>query len=154
LYSLAARTRRARVRWLPCRVEDGRLRFRLDHLARALRGTRLLIINSPANPTGGVISPDDLEQIAWWADRLDVLILSDEVFERFKHEGEVVSIGTLPKARRRTLTAGSVSKGHALASARVGWLAAYRHLLRPCFATAALRTPFVPTLSQQVALAA
>jgi aspartate/methionine/tyrosine aminotransferase len=42
----------------------------------------------------------------------------------------------------------------ALASARVGWLATHRHLLRPGLATAALRCPFVPTLSQQIALAA
>jgi aspartate/methionine/tyrosine aminotransferase len=95
-----------------------------------------------------------LEQIAWWAGRHDVLVLSDEVFERYHHDTEPVSLATLPGAQRRTLTVGSVSKGHALASARVGWLAAHRHLLRACTAAAALRTPFVPTLSQQVALAA
>jgi aspartate/methionine/tyrosine aminotransferase len=154
LYPLALRTRRARVVWLSTWVDEGRTRFRLDHLARALRGARLLVLNSPANPTGGVVAAEDLEQVAWWAERHDVLILSDEVFERFHHETEPVSIGTLPRARRRTLTAGSVSKGHGLAAARVGWLAAYRHLLRPCLATAALRTPFVPALCQQVALAA
>jgi aspartate/methionine/tyrosine aminotransferase len=154
LYPLALRTRRARPRWLPTWVEDGRTRFRLEHLARALRGARLVVLNSPANPTGGVLAPEDLDQVAWWADRHDVLILSDEVFERFHHDGEPVSVGSLPRARRRTLTVGGVSKGHALAAARVGWLAAYRHLLRPCLATAALRTPFVPTLCQQLALAA
>jgi aspartate/methionine/tyrosine aminotransferase len=101
-----------------------------------------------------VVAAEDLEQVAWWADRHDVLILSDEVFERYRYEGQAVSIGALPRALRRTLTAGGVSKGHALAAARVGWLAGHRHLLRPCLATAALRSPFVPTLSQQVALAA
>src|SRR5262249_18411680 len=64
------------------------------------------------------------------------------------------SIGTLAKARRRTLTVGSVSKGHALASLRVGWLAGHRHLVRPCVLTAVLRSSFVPTLCQQVALTA
>jgi aspartate/methionine/tyrosine aminotransferase len=154
LYPLALHARRARVRWLPTWLEDGRTRFREDHLAHALRGARLIVVNSPANPTGGTLAADDLEQIAWWAHRRDVLILSDEVFERFRHDDEGLSIGSLPTARRRTLTAGGVSKGYALASARVGWLAAHRHLLRPCLATAALRTPFVPTLCQQVALAA
>jgi aspartate/methionine/tyrosine aminotransferase len=113
-----------------------------------------MIITSPANPTGGVLVPEDLEQIAWWADKFDVLLFSDEVFERFQHDGEQVSLANLPAARPRTLTAGSVSKGHALAAARVGWLAGPRSLIRPCLATAALRTPFVPTLSQQVALTA
>ncbi len=154
LYSLAVRTRRARIRWLTTWVEDGRTRFRLDQLARMMRGAKVLVLNSPSSPTGGVVAPEDLEQIAWWADRHDVLLFSDEVFERFQYDGEQVSLATLPRARPRTLTLGSVSKGHALASARVGWLAGPRHLLRPCLAMAALRSPFVPTLSQQVALTA
>jgi aspartate/methionine/tyrosine aminotransferase len=154
LYPLAVRTRGARPRWLTTWVEDGRTRFRTDHLARALSGARLLVLNSPGNPTGAVLAPEDLEQIAWWAERHDVLVLSDEVFERFRYDGESVSFAALPGALRRTLTVGSVSKGHALTSARVGWLAAHRHLLRACAAATSLRAPFVPTLSQQVALAA
>jgi aspartate/methionine/tyrosine aminotransferase len=154
LFALAAHTRRARVRWLATWVENGRTRFRRDHLARALRGARLLVLCSPGNPTGGIVAPEDLEQIAWWAERHDVLILSDESFERHHYENDATSIATLSRARRRTLTAGSVSKGHALASARVGWLAGCKDLLRPCALTAALRSPFVPTLSQQVAVAA
>jgi aspartate/methionine/tyrosine aminotransferase len=154
IYPLLARTRGARLRWVTTRTEDGRLRLRFDHLARGLRGARLLVLCSPANPTGGVIEPEDLEQVAWWAARHDVLVLSDEVFDRFCYEGEAVSIATLAAARGRTLTVGSVSKSHALAAARVGWVAGHRCLLRPCLATAALRAPFVPTLSQQIALAA
>jgi len=154
MYSLLAGVRQARIRRLPSWTENGRTRFRLDHLARALRGARLLIVNSPANPTGGVIAEEDLEQIAWWADRHDVLLLSDGTFERYLSEGPPVSLGSLSRARQRTLTTGGVSQGYALASARVGWLTAYRPLLRPCLATAALRAPFVPTVSQQIALAA
>jgi aspartate/methionine/tyrosine aminotransferase len=154
LYPLALRQRRARLRWVPTRTEEGRVRFRLDHLDRALRGARLLVLTSPANPTGGVFAAEDLEQIAWWADRHDVLIFSDEVFERYRYDGEAPGVGTLPRAERRTVTAGSVSKGHALAAVRVGWLAGHRHLIRPCALTAVLQTPFVSTLSQQVALAA
>jgi aspartate/methionine/tyrosine aminotransferase len=154
LYPLAVRARGARVVWLPTRVEDGRTRLRLDHLARSLRGARLFVLNSPANPTGGILARDDLEQIAWWAQRHDVLLLSDEVFARFHYEVAPVSVATMALARPRTLVVGSVSKSHALAAARVGWLAGHRHLLRPCIAAAAVRTPFVPTLSQHVALAA
>ena len=143
-----------RVRWLTTWVEEGRLRFRLPDLDRALRGARLMILNCPANPTGGVIAPEDLEQVAYWAARHDVLILNDESFERFRYDTDLVSIGTLPRARERTLTVGSVSKGHALASARVGWIAGSRQLLQACATAAAMRTPFVPTLAQQVALTA
>lgn len=154
MYPLLARTRLARIQWLTTWMENGRTRFRLDQLARALRGARLLILNSPANPTGGVIAADDLEQIAWWADRNDVLILSDEAFVCYQQDGRHIAIASIPRARTRTLTAGGVSQSHALASTRVGWLTAHRHLLRPCLATAALRSPFVPTISQQIALAA
>ncbi len=154
LYTLTLRQRRARVRWIPTWVEQGRLRFHLEPLVRHLKGARLIVLNSPANPTGAVISPEDVEQIAWWAHRRDVLIFNDEAFERFRYEGERAGIGTLPKARQRTLTAGSVSKGHALASARVGWLVGNRHLVRPCLLTAVLQGAAVPTLCQQVAASA
>ena len=154
MYPLLARTRLARIRWLATWMENGRTRFRIDQLARALRGARLLVLNSPANPTGGVIAPEDREEIAWWADRNDVLILSDDAFVCYQQDGRHISIASLPRARTRTLTTGGVSQSHALASARVGWLTAHRHLLRPCLATAALRSPFVPTISQQIALTA
>lgn len=154
LYPIALRQRRARLRWVATEADNGRLHFRMDDLSRALRRARLLVLNSPSNPTGGLIAPEDLEQIAWWADRHDVLIFSDEVFERYHYEGERVSIGTLARARNRTLTAGSLSKGHALASVRVGWLAGCRHLVRPCALIAMLQSPFVATVCQQIALTA
>jgi aspartate/methionine/tyrosine aminotransferase len=154
LYPLVIRARRARLVWLPSGFEQGRTRFRLEQLARSLHGARLLVLCSPANPSGTILAPEDLEQIAWWARRQDVLLLDDQSFERYRPAGERLSIGALPDARDRTLTVGSVSKGHALAAARVGWLAGCRSLMRPCLATAYLRCPFVPTLSQQVALSA
>jgi len=154
LYRLALRHRRARIRWIPTWMESGRIRFHMEPLVQAMRRAHLLVVNSPANPTGGIIAPEDLEQIAWWADRRDVLIFNDEVFERFIYEGASPSIGTLPRAWRRTLTAGSVSKGYALAAARVGWLAGHRHLIRPCTLTAILHAAWPPTLCQQIALTA
>jgi aspartate/methionine/tyrosine aminotransferase len=154
LYPLAVQSRGAKVAWVGTRVEKGYLRLRFDHLSRRMRGVRLIVLNSPANPTGAILAPEDLEQISWWAEKHDTLILSDEVFGRFGHDEEPTSVGSLPRARLRTLTVGSVSKSHALAWARVGWVAAQRHLLRPCLATAALRSPFVSTHSQEVALAA
>jgi aspartate/methionine/tyrosine aminotransferase len=154
LYPLSVRHRGGKVRWVTSWMEDGRTHFHLAELAKSLHGAKLLVVNSPANPTGGVLSPDDLEQIAWWANRRNVLIYNDEVFERFLYDGEPATIATLPTARNRTLTAGAVSKGHALASMRVGWLAGCKHLIRPCGVISALQTPFVPTLCQQVALTA
>jgi aspartate/methionine/tyrosine aminotransferase len=154
LYAFALRQRRARVRWVPTWMEDGRTRFHLEPLVKALKGARLLVVNSPANPTGGILAPEDLEQIAWWAARYDVLLFNDEAFADYRYEGAAATLAAFPKARGRTLTAGSVSKGFALAAARVGWLSGHRHLIRPCLLTAVLQNAFVPTLCQQIALSA
>lgn len=154
LHLLAARQQGLRVRWLPTWTEQGRIRFRLEDLPRALRGVRLLILASPANPTGGVFHPVELEQLAWWADRRDVLLAQDAAFEAFSYEGPPATLATIPRSRRRTLIVGSVSKSHGLTAARVGWLAGPRALIRPCLLNSLLRTAFVPTLCQQLAVAA
>src|SRR5437764_12863906 len=104
-------------------VARGQVRYDAADLAKALRRARLIVVTPPANPTRGVFSPESLEQIAWWADRRDALILSDETFRAYCYEGTAAGMGSLTKARRRTVTIGSVSKSHALAAARVGWLA-------------------------------
>jgi aspartate/methionine/tyrosine aminotransferase len=154
LYSFALQHRGARIRWIPTWMDNGRTRFSVEQLAKDLRGARLVVVVAPNNPTGGVFAPEDLEQIAWWAGRRDALILSDEAFECYRYDGTRLSIGALPRARRRTVTVGSASKAYALASVRVGWLAGCRHLLRPCLLSSVLHTPFVPTICQQLALAA
>jgi aspartate/methionine/tyrosine aminotransferase len=154
MYPLMIPARRGRVSWVRTESEDGRVRFALPELVRGLRRAKLVILNSPSNPTGCVMHPEDLEQLAWVCNRYDVLIFSDEVYKTYQYDEPFVSIASLPLARGRTLTAGSVSKSHALAAYRVGWLAADRHLLRPCMLTSVLRNPFVSTLSQQLALTA
>jgi aspartate/methionine/tyrosine aminotransferase len=154
LFRLGLLHRRARVRRVPVTAEDGRVRFGMEPFTKALPAAKLLVLADPATPTGGVFAPEDLEQIAWWANKYDVLIYVDESFERFRYEGDPTCLGALAAAKRRALMAGGVSKGHGLAAARVGWLAGYRHLIRPCAATAALSAPFVATAGQQAALAA
>jgi aspartate/methionine/tyrosine aminotransferase len=154
LFGLALRHRRANLRWVPTWLEDGQTRFHLEPFVKAMRGAKLLALADPANPTGGALAPEDVEQIAWWANRFDVLIYQDEAFDRFRYEGDRVRVGAFPGASRRTLLAGSLSQGYGLPAARVGWLAGSRHLVRPCAVTASLAAPFVPTVCQVVALAA
>jgi aspartate/methionine/tyrosine aminotransferase len=154
LYPFLLQARGLRLRWIPSWVEEGWTRFHLPHLDQALRSAKLLVLNSPCNPTGGLLRPEDVEQIAWWAQRRDVLILSDEVFASHASDHPHVSIAALPRAHHRTLVVGSLSKSHALTGARVGWLAGYEHLLRPCQAAAGLRNPFISTHCQLLALQA
>jgi aminotransferase len=150
LYRLAVERRRARVRWLDAWTEQGRLRFRLAQLAKLLRGAKLFVIDQPSNPQGGVIAPEDLEQIAWWADRYDVLLVHDAAFWRSSGPAPV-SLATLPRAAQRTLTLGGLSKSHGQPSLRVGWLAGSRPLVRACLVAAGLRQAFVPPLCQLLA---
>jgi len=154
LYTSALRQRRLRARWVPTRLEDGRICFERSHLTAALRGARLIVVNAPANPTGGLFGQEELEQIAWWARRFDTLIFQDGVCDRCCYEGTSPSILLQRHAQQRTLTAGSISLSHGLAAARVGWLVGHRHLLRPCVLTAALQGLTVPTLCQQIAVTA
>ncbi len=154
LFSLAARSRRARIRWVPTSMEGGRTRFVVGALARALAGARLLILASPASPTGGSIGPEDLEPVAWWARRRGALLLSDEVYAAFTYDGWRMGVGSLPAAHGRALTVGSVSKSYGMTSTRVGWLAGDPALVRACARATARHNPFVPTLCQQLAVAA
>jgi aspartate/methionine/tyrosine aminotransferase len=154
LFPLVLRQRRANIRWVPTWMEEGRLRFRLQDLAKALRRARLLVLASPNNPNGAVLGPGDLEPLAWWAKRRDVLIFQDTSLALYQYEGRPAALAPCPLAADRTLTAGSVSKSHGLTSARVGWLAGHRHLVKACTVAAALHVPFVPVPAQLLALQA
>lgn len=155
LYHYALRWQRARIRWVPTHVADGEIHFDPARLRRAMRGAKLVMVNTPSNPTGGVFSTASLECIADLARRYDALIFSDEVYERFLYDGRrFVSIGSLPAAQRRTITANSFSKSHSMASLRVGYLAAHEYLMRPIMGGQFVRYPFVSTPCQHIALEA
>jgi aspartate/methionine/tyrosine aminotransferase len=154
VFALGAKSRRARVRWVPTTNDGGRLRFDADQLSRAMRGATLLALCEPGNPTGAVIDDEDLERIAWASNRSDVLIYLDESFGRFRYDHRPCPLATMPGADGRTLSAGSLTAGYGLGSLRVGWLTGPRHLVRACALTGSLAAPYVPTLCQQVAVRA
>ncbi len=154
LFPFALKQRRAKITWVPTWMEKGRSRFRLNQLAKAFRGAKIAVLVNPNNPTGGVFSKEDLEQLAWWAGRHDVLLINDGVLDEYLYEGDLLHPGTLKSTSDRTLTIGSVSKSHALTSARVGWLAGNKTLVSACAMVAATQSPFIPTLCQQIALTA
>jgi len=86
--------------------------------------TRLLILNSPHNPTGGVLSKDDLEQIAEIVKKYDNLwVFSDEVYSRMVHDGEFMSIASFPGMQERTIIVDGVSKTYAMTGWRIGFAA-------------------------------
>jgi aspartate/methionine/tyrosine aminotransferase len=154
IFDLGARHRRARIRWVKTWIEDGKTRFDLEAFAAAMKGARLLAFSDPVNPTGGLFAAEDLEQIAWWAKKHDVLLFQDESFAHFRYQPPQNHLADFPNSDERLLSAGGVSKTYGLNGARVGWLIGPRHLIQAMAATAAMAAPFVSPLCQQLALTA
>src|SRR5579863_2768325 len=95
----------------------------LDELARIVsKKTKLIVINSPHNPTGGVLTRSDLETIAELAERYDFLVLADEIYSRnFYLDSEYLSIAALPGMRERTIVVDGFSKAYAMTGWRLGY---------------------------------
>jgi len=94
--------------------------------------TRLLVIVSPDNPTGAVISRDEMAMIAALAVERDFLVLFDEIYKAFVFDGAAhVNIAAFPGMRARTVIVGSFSKEYAMTGWRVGYVAGAAHLIQP-----------------------
>ena len=109
---------------VPYRITQERdFRVDLDELEGLVTDrTRLLIINSPANPTGGVFTRDDIERIAELVLRHpEVTVLADEIYGRIVHDGEHVSIASLPGLADRTIVLDGFSKTYAMTGWRLGY---------------------------------
>ena len=104
-------------------VEDRGFTFDLDVLkSRLSPRTKLLILNSPQNPTGGVIPADDLRLIADWVQDMDLLVLSDEIYTRIHYLPEPpFSIASLPGMLDKTIILDGFSKTYAMTGWRLGY---------------------------------
>jgi len=83
--------------------------------------TRLILLNSPHNPTGMVLTRAELEAIAAIAIERDLLVVTDEVYEHIVFDGQHIPIATLPGMRERTVTIGSAGKTFSFTGWKVGW---------------------------------
>jgi len=91
--------------------------------------TRMMVINTPNNPTGAVYSYETLEELAQLAREMDLLVLSDEIYEKMVYGGNRhFSIGGFPGMRERTVTVNGFSKIYAMTGWRLGYAAADREL--------------------------
>lgn len=95
--------------------------------------TKMLVIVSPSNPTGGVLSRASLEAIAAIAKEHDLLVLSDEIYDRFVYddEQELVSIASLPGMKERSIVLNGFSKSMAMTGWRLGYIAAPENMIEP-----------------------
>jgi aspartate aminotransferase len=81
----------------------------------------MMIINSPSNPTGCVIPESVLKEIASIAKEHDLMVLSDEIYEKVIYEGKHISMAALPDMFDRTITVSGLSKTYAMTGWRMGW---------------------------------
>ncbi len=104
-------------------LEQNQFSFDLDAFDRLINEkTRLIILNSPSNPTGGVIPPADLEHIASQAERYDCWVMSDEIYARIIYDGlEALSIASLPGMQQRTIIMDGFSKTYSMTGWRLGY---------------------------------
>ena len=110
--------------YVPTRYED---EFVLDPAlveAAVTPRTRMIILNTPSNPTGSVIPGDVLRQIAEIAKAHDLIVLSDEIYEAIIYEGKHVSVASLPDMFDRTILVSGLSKTYAMTGWRLGWAVA------------------------------
>ncbi len=111
----------ARAVPIPLREETG-FSLDVDELAGLINErTKLLIINSPANPTGGVLGRADLEAIARLAVEHDLIVMADEIYAELIYEGEHISIATFPGMAERTVILDGFSKTYAMTGWRLGY---------------------------------
>jgi aspartate/methionine/tyrosine aminotransferase len=117
--------------YMPCRKENY---FRPDpeELARHITPrTRMIMLNSPGNPAGGVITPEAMRAIAELATKHDLLVLSDEIYEHMVFDGRRnISMASLPGMKERTLTFNGLSKAYAMTGWRVGYVAGPKQIVR------------------------
>ena len=106
---------------LPIRQER-EFRADLDELESLItKRTRMLVLNSPANPTGGLFTREDIVRIAELALRHDLVVLADEIYGRIVYEGEHVSIASIPGMLERTIILDGFSKTFAMTGWRLGY---------------------------------
>ncbi len=107
---------------LPVSGKDGFVFDCSDLMERVTERTKMLILNSPSNPTGGMLSKEDLAGIAECVlSRKDLLVLSDEVYDRILYEGKHESILSAQDMKDRTILLNSFSKTYAMTGWRLGY---------------------------------
>ena len=103
-------------------LEEKNFSFDPEHLQRRITPrTKMIILNSPQNPTGGILNQNDLEIIAEIAIEADLWVLSDEVYSKIVYEGEFRSIISIPGMKERTILVDGFSKTYAMTGWRLGF---------------------------------
>lgn len=140
------------------RPREGSFHLDLDELRDAVTDrTRLILLNTPHNPTGTVLSRAELAAVAELAVERDLLVVTDEVYEHLVFDGEHIPLASLPGMRERTVSIGSAGKTFSFTGWKVGWLTSTPELVTAVrsakqFLTYVSAGPFQYAVAQALAL--
>jgi len=116
--------------------------------------TKLIILNSPANPSGAVMSPEDLTQIVRLAHRRGIYVISDECYVYLNFTGKRFSVGSLRECKERMVVIGSLSKTYAMTGWRLGYALAPAELVKAMQKLQSQSTSNPTSIVQKAAIAA
>lgn len=122
--------------------------------ARLTARTRAILVNTPNNPTGQVLARADLEAVAEFAQRHDLVVVSDEAYEDLVYDGEHVSIAALPGMAARTISVYTLSKSYGMTGWRIGYAVAPEPFITGLKTSVLYSTNGVSTPTQWAALVA
>lgn len=137
-------------------TEQNGYKITADQLQNAITPkTKLLIFNSPCNPTGAVYTNEELEEIANVVARNGIFVLSDEIYLKLIYDGlEPVSLAKFPQIRNQLILVNGLSKSHAMTGWRVGYLAAEQQIVKAAAKVQSHTTSNITSISQYAAIAA
>jgi aminotransferase len=139
---------------LQTRVEDAFQVLAQDVADRITPRTKALLIGYPNNPTGAVMSRERLLEIAALAEQRDLLVISDEIYDRLVYDHQHICFASLPGMRERTITLGGFSKDYAMTGWRIGYAAAPAPVLAAMRKIHQYTIMSAPTIAQFAAIEA
>jgi aminotransferase len=139
---------------VPTRLEHNFQVRTADLEAAITPRTRAMLIGYPNNPTGAVMPRERMLELAEFAERNDLLVLSDEIYDRLVYGVEHTCFAALPGMRDRTVLLGGFSKAYAMTGWRLGWIAASADIIAAATKVHQYAIMSAPTMSQYAALEA
>lgn len=134
---------------------EHQFRLRAEDVEARLTGqSKVLMLGYPSNPTGAVMGRSDLLPLAELAARRDLLVISDEIYDRLVYDGRHTCFASLPGMWERTVLLGGFSKSYAMTGWRVGYAAAPAEILEAMMKVHQYVTMCAPTMSQAAAVEA
>jgi aspartate aminotransferase len=143
-------------RSVPLTRNRNRFSLDVDRVRRAIdAGTRMLIVNSPSNPTGWVITVEEQEALYDLAERHDLMILADEVYERLVFDLPIApSFARITENKNRLIVVNSFSKTYNMTGWRLGWAQSSERTIRLMYKAAEFMSSNAATMAQQAGIAA